>query len=175
MERRDYATLFRAAAGLPYDFHVVASGWSPGSGFSAQGAFASAEVPPNVRFGGGYSSLALRDLYAGCRLVVVPLQVTTYAAGITTMLEAMAMGKAVVVSDSPGIREMVKDGQSGRLVPVGDAAAMARAIAELWERPDLLERMGRHNRAWVERSLNNEVYATRVRELLTGAQPARVK
>jgi glycosyltransferase involved in cell wall biosynthesis len=174
MERRDYPTLFRAASQLDYPFHVVASGWSPGSGYSA-GSFQGQAVPGNVRFGSGYSSRALRDLYAGARLVVAPLQATTYASGITTILEAMAMGKAVVASDSPGICEMVKDGVSGRLVPVGDDAAMARAADALWREPEALERMGRHNRAWIERDYNNEVYAARAAAVLSGTRPSRVK
>ncbi|MBN1203414.1 MAG: glycosyltransferase [Myxococcaceae bacterium] len=164
MEQRDYPTLQAAVEGTPYRFHVVASGWSPGAGYGAARGISAAS---NIEVGRGYSTQKLRSLYAAARFVVVPLKSVTYAAGVTGIVEGMAMGKAIIASASPGILDYVRDGVSGRLVPVGDPEAMRRAIAELWEQPELCARMGAHNRQWIEREINTQRYVEKVVRLLS--------
>lgn len=67
--------------------------------------------------------------------------------GITN-LEAAACGTPVVASNSPGLRESVRDGETGLLVPHGDVAAMARALTQLLGDRVRIERMGMHARAF---------------------------
>jgi GalNAc-alpha-(1->4)-GalNAc-alpha-(1->3)-diNAcBac-PP-undecaprenol alpha-1,4-N-acetyl-D-galactosaminyltransferase len=63
------------------------------------------------------------------------------------VLEAMGMGLAVVCADcQAGPSELIEDGRNGRLVPVGDVDALARAMSELMISPLLRERMGREAR-----------------------------
>jgi N-acetyl-alpha-D-glucosaminyl L-malate synthase BshA len=52
-------------------------------------------------------------------------------------LEAMAMGVPVVATTAEGLPELIRDGETGRLVPVGDVAAMARRGAEILGDPAL--------------------------------------
>ena len=61
--------------------------------------------------------------------------------GITN-LEAAACGTPVVASNSPGIRESVLDGETGFLVPHGDAGAMAAALDRLAAAPALVSALG---------------------------------
>ena len=61
--------------------------------------------------------------------------------GITN-LEAAACATPVVASNSPGIRESVRDGETGILVPHGDVAAMARAMGSLAASPEMVGRLG---------------------------------
>jgi glycosyltransferase involved in cell wall biosynthesis len=61
--------------------------------------------------------------------------------GITN-LEAAACATPVVASNSPGIRESVRDGETGFLVPHGDTAAMGAAMRRLAESPDLVASLG---------------------------------
>lgn len=158
-ESRDYPSLQRAAAKLPYEFRVVASGWAPHAGFnSAQNILPA----PNLSLLARLSYEDLRDAYARARLVVVPIDRVDYAAGVTGICEAMAMGKAVVTTDSPGIRDYVLPGKSGLAVPVGDSVALARAIDTLMKDNDLRARMGAHNRDWVERVMSVDRYVERV-------------
>ncbi|HEX8140538.1 MAG TPA: glycosyltransferase family 4 protein [Pyrinomonadaceae bacterium] len=58
------------------------------------------------------------------------------------IVEAMASGLAVVATKTEGACETVEDGESGLLVPVGDAGAIASAVARLLEDPPVRERMG---------------------------------
>ena len=63
----------------------------------------------------------------------------------TTALEAQAEGVPVIASRSGGLPEVVRDGKTGRLVPVGDAAALADAIAGALAEPE-------RTRHWVEQA-----------------------
>lgn len=67
-----------------------------------------------------------------------------------TNLEAAACGTPVVASNSPGIRESVKDGETGYLVPQGDVEAFGRRLAELAASPALVENLGTRARAFAE-------------------------
>jgi len=68
-----------------------------------------------------------------------------------TVLEANACGVPVVASRRPGLVDSVRDGETGRLVPYGDAAAFAAAALELLADPALRERYAEHARAWAQR------------------------
>lgn len=63
------------------------------------------------------------------------------------LLEAAAMGKAIVTTDHPGCREAVADGVNGLLFPVKDAWACAQAIQALLDDPLRRAAMGRAGRA----------------------------
>jgi glycosyltransferase involved in cell wall biosynthesis len=66
-------------------------------------------------------------------------------------LEAMARGLPVVGTRVCGTNEVIQDGVTGRLVPAGDAAALASALLELLARPDLRASWGRAGRRRFER------------------------
>ncbi len=79
-------------------------------------------------------------VYRRATVVVLP---TTYREGVpSVLLEAMACGRPVVATDMPGCREAVVDGDTGLLVPAGDVAALAGALAELVADPSRRRRMG---------------------------------
>jgi len=69
--------------------------------------------------------------------------------GITN-LEAAACGTPVVASNSPGIRESIRDGETGYLVPHGDTQAMARALDRLAASPELVRALGEAGRRFAE-------------------------
>jgi glycosyltransferase involved in cell wall biosynthesis len=163
-ENRDYAALFAAASALDRPFRVSASGyWHAGGGLGA--------APANVSvFQNRISFPDLRQTYEQARFVVAPLHAVPYAAGATGVVEAMAMGKAVIATASPGIAEYVEDGVTGRVVPPGDAAALARAVEDLWAQPGLCDAMGRRNRAWVEANAGLDSYVRRAAGILAPAR-----
>jgi len=61
--------------------------------------------------------------------------------------QAMAAGRPVVTADTPAAREELEDGRTALLVPPGDPAALAAALARLAADGDLRDRMGRAARA----------------------------
>ena len=67
-----------------------------------------------------------------------------------TNIEASACGTPVVASNSPGIRESVRHGETGFLVPHGDVEAMAAALQRLCESPALVARLGASGRTFAE-------------------------
>jgi len=69
--------------------------------------------------------------------------------GITN-LEAAACATPVVASDSPGIRESVRNGETGLLVPHGDVAAMGRAMARIAADRALVDSFGQAGRRFAE-------------------------
>jgi glycosyltransferase involved in cell wall biosynthesis len=76
---------------------------------------------------------------------------TSLSEGIpTAMLEAMACGLPVVVTDCGGVREAVDDGVEGFVVPLRDPARAADALRGLHQDPGLRRRMGAAGRAVVE-------------------------
>jgi glycosyltransferase involved in cell wall biosynthesis len=62
--------------------------------------------------------------------------------GVNVALEAMAAGRAVVAVNTPDLAAVVRDGETGRLVPSGDAAAAASAIRKLLLDPRERRRLG---------------------------------
>jgi hypothetical protein len=116
---RDYAPLLEAARRLSTTVRIAA--------LSSLGR--SAPLPANVR-AGAVSADAFFDLMRRSRIVVVPMRRgICRSAGQQTYLNAMALGKLVIVTDSPGARDYVEHGVTGLVVPVGDADALAAAIA----------------------------------------------
>lgn len=81
-----------------------------------------------------------------------------------SLLEAMAWGKAVIVSPVGGIPEFVDDGQEGIIVPPDDINAIAGAIRRLAESPALRAQMGQAARARVE-PLDIQRYRVRLGEI----------
>jgi glycosyltransferase involved in cell wall biosynthesis len=65
------------------------------------------------------------------------------------IIEAMAEQKPVVATNGGGVPEIVEDGITGILVPMGDAAGMAEALTYLLANPEAAAQMGRNGRARV--------------------------
>lgn len=129
-----------AAARLKAEFpevRVRLAGWLD----EAPDAIGQAEL--NSIVAGGVEDLGqltdVRPAIAESSVYVLP----SYREGTPrTVLEAMALGRAVITTDAPGCRNTVVDGVNGFLVPVGDSGALYRAMRRFVEEPALAVRMG---------------------------------
>ncbi|MBS4096053.1 MAG: glycosyltransferase family 4 protein [Sulfuricella sp.] len=72
------------------------------------------------------------------------------------LLEAAACGRAIVATDVPGCREIVRDEYNGLLVPARNAEALANALRRLIENPDQRREFGRRGREMVEQEFSVE-------------------
>lgn len=153
-EHRDYTTLARACADLPVHVFVAA-----GSLFSPAARQAAPTTWPTNFRSGFADHLTLRAWYARAAVVAVPLVPTDFQAGVTTILEAMAMAKAVVVSATEGQRDIVEDGVTGVMVPPGDSGALREAIRQLMADPPKRAQLGENAREAVVSRFGLDRYA----------------
>jgi glycosyltransferase involved in cell wall biosynthesis len=85
----------------------------------------------------------LRQIYAAADLFVLPSLEDNFP---NTMLEAMSCGTPVIAFEVGGIPDVVKDGITGRTVPLGDVSAMAAAILDCVLADDQRRRLGEASR-----------------------------
>lgn len=161
LEWRDYPTMLAAVEGMALDVRLAAaSPWSKHKNETEK-----RELPPNVT-AKRYNYAELRDLYAAAHFVVVPLYDNDFQAGVTTMLEAMAMGKAVIVTRTEGQRDVIQDGVNGVYVPPADPVALRAAIQRLLDHPEEAARIGANARHTIEQHMSLESWIERIARVL---------
>ena len=119
------------------------------------------KIQGKVIFAGGVSNDEINRYYADADLVVLP---SLKEATSISALEAMSSAKPVVASHVGGLPYLVKDGETGSLVPPADPEALASAIIELISSPDRRRRMGEAARSRVLRELTWDHIARRTSE-----------
>ena len=97
-------------------------------------------IPEGVQLVGALPHEQVLRLFRSARAVVVPSVWSDPCP--TVVLEAMAAGRPVVAAASGGILDMVVDGDTGLLVPPGDASALAQAIASVLSDPQTARAFG---------------------------------
>ncbi|SAK51962.1 glycosyltransferase group 1 protein [Caballeronia hypogeia] len=90
----------------------------------------------NVEIAPAIGLNAARKLYDWADVIVVPLRANTHASGLTVLLESVALGKPVIVTDVGGLRDYFGTGHVS-YVPAHDRAALKRAVDELRANPSL--------------------------------------
>lgn len=91
----------------------------------------------------------MTEVLAASHAVCLP---SRYAEGVPkSLIEAAAAGRPLVTTDTPGCREIARDGENGILVPAGDVGALASALERLIRDPGLRLRMGQRGRILAER------------------------
>ena len=113
---RDYRALLEAAEGLAAGVTIASRSRAP------------ARPPANVTIG-ELNQRHYEERFRSASIVVVPLEPRRdRSAGQQTYLNAMVLGKPVVVTDALGVRDYVEDRRTGLIVPPGDSAALRAAL-----------------------------------------------
>ncbi len=83
-----------------------------------------------------------------------------------TILEAMSMGKAIVTTDVGGVREMLRDGEEGVIVPVGDSKALANAVIELCRNEERRISIGQKAKERFDKDFTIHAFAARFESMV---------
>jgi glycosyltransferase involved in cell wall biosynthesis len=152
------------AAGVAVEL-VLAGAPDPDSGDSlSEEALSGLSSEPGVEWHGHVADV--REVWRRAAIAVLP---STYGEGLpAALLEAAACGRPIVGADMPGIREIVRQDETGLLVPPGDVSRLAEALAALAADPMRRQAMGQAGRALVEREFSEAIVAGQTLQLYRG-------
>lgn len=154
---RDYPTLFEAVRPLPIKVRIL-----------THQTFPAGSVPENVEIVA--NSDTPEEFYeplARSMFVVIPiLDGHLRSSGQGTYLGAMVLGKAVIVSDTPGARDLIQDGATGLLFRPGDAPDLRAAIETLLSDRDLRRQIGEQGRCAVLGKFTHAMYWRLIFEMM---------
>jgi glycosyltransferase involved in cell wall biosynthesis len=174
-EMRDYGTFLEALRplGIPCHIAVGAGVFGTTSDRWWKDSLKHQELPAGVTVG-NKSFTELRDLYARSKFVVLPLLPSDMDNGITALLEAFAMAKPVIVTDTPGQVGVLEDGVNCLRVPPFDVIALRDAIVRLWNDPELCTRLGTAGRELVVARHRLDLWGEALRRGVEEASSLRV-
>jgi glycosyltransferase involved in cell wall biosynthesis len=125
-------------------------------------------IADRVEFTGPVSRDELRTRYAQCDAFVLPAiqdaKGDVEGLGVV-LIEALLQGKPVIASESGGIVDIVRHAKTGLLVPPGDSAKLAEAIAVYMSDPELAAALARNGRAHVLREFSWSTITDRLVEV----------
>lgn len=131
---RDYATLLEAARRLPrIPLHLVVHPEN----------IRGLELPPNVTVHTSIPNALATRIIAHAEIMVLPLLHAQVPCGHVTAVMAMHLERAILATDSAGLHDYLRQGDTAELVPAADPAAMARALERLWQDPAARQALGR--------------------------------
>lgn len=144
---RDYKTLIEAARRLPGIRFILVVRPDSLNGLA---------LPPNVSVYTDISFGRAMNVLAHSRFMALPLINSEVPCGHVTVVAAMHLAKAFVITASSGVRDYVRNGENGVTVTAGSVAELAAAIERLWEDPNLCVTMGRAGQHFAARECSEE-------------------
>lgn len=161
---KDFAILIRAFSSvvkeMPNSFLWIAGDGDATYKQSLEQLVGELGLSQNVKFLG--TRRDVDSLLDACDLFA--LSSITEASSMT-VLEAMAMRRAVLATRTGGNPELVIPGDTGMLVPVGDVSAMAAAMLRLLKDPEQRKRMGRNGSQKVKQNFSWDLSLAQYRDL----------
>ena len=161
---RDYETFMKAIGALGYPTKILLP--DKGTAMYHQSVLNEKECPENVTIvRHDFDLYTWNEYIAGARIVVVPIRKgTLQSAGISVYLEAMALGKPVVITEGVSTFGIITKNEA-EIVPPGDPDALGNAIRKLWENREYSERLAHNGKQF---ALSLEGPERMVRDILEG-------
>lgn len=122
-----------------------------------------------IDFAGSKDHTQLPYYYSAAEALLMPSDYESFG---MAALEAMASGTPVIASGVGGLQYLIKDGETGYLVPVRDAEALATSLCRLLSHPSDRQRMGT-NAAAVAQGYDWKIIASKLIEVFVEAKRAR--
>ncbi|MCO5169506.1 MAG: glycosyltransferase family 4 protein [Planctomycetes bacterium] len=132
--------------------------------------------PPNVHVHLRLPKPRAWALVKGCRVFVLPLGSRAARTGHSCLVQAMAFGRPVVTTDSLGLWEYVRPGETALVVPPGDPDRLAEGLRTLWTDGAWAAALGEAGRLLAESALSERQVARTSADLLrrlAGRPPRR--
>jgi glycosyltransferase involved in cell wall biosynthesis len=136
---RDYPTLMKAARLLPHIRFVV---------IGRPENFEGLDIPLNVTWHVNTTVKFAMSLLKHSRFMVLPLTSSEVPCGHVTIVAAMLLGKAMIVTASSGVDDYVKANENALVCPVSNANALSTLIEKLWKDTALCARLGGSGKAF---------------------------
>lgn len=171
---RDFLTFGRAASRAGYPARIVCLGQDLHPDFARFGAHVRIDTPGR---GAVFTYPEMMGLHQEARVLAIPLHASPASlAGLTSLVDALALGKPVIMTRNPYIDLDIEALGIGRWVDAGDEEGWVAAIAWFRDHPDEAERMGRRARSLVDEGrLHSDAFADAVEaELTLACSPATV-
>jgi glycosyltransferase involved in cell wall biosynthesis len=163
---RDYATLVKAFNNLNFSLKIYSSG-------QYLGVINNLEVASNIDVvNGSVSWQEILAAYKKAYAVTIPLDIKNKTGcnpiGLTSLIETMAMGKAVIMTRNRAVGIDIEKEGIGIFVEAGDVNGWQQAITYLLENPDVTKEMGKRGRRLCEEKYSLELFSSRLANLLKG-------
>jgi len=125
---RDYELLIRVFSENGYPLHIICD---------SAGIADNKELASNIKIlNGCYGDDYINEL-AAAKVVVIPISVDDISAGQMVLLQAMALKKPIVITDTPTTRLYGRDNHTALFVKKGESVEMHKAINKLWTNKEL--------------------------------------
>jgi glycosyltransferase involved in cell wall biosynthesis len=160
---RDYETLFQIAERSNYRY-VLVSG--------EKNIPPNRPLPPNVSVFYELDPITLRDFYARAKLVLVVSKPESVpegsdCSGQIVVMDALAMGKAVVATDRSWIKDYFIPDQDLVVVEANNPEVLIAAVNKLWSDPEAREKLGQAGQAKVKLRYTTQTFAQALKSLMS--------
>jgi glycosyltransferase involved in cell wall biosynthesis len=154
-EKRDYPTLLKAWKATHH----------PGTKLCIIGDDSILETE-TIKVISKIDILELKQYIASSLFVIIPLPVFYYSYGQMSFLQSMAMGKPVIVTETPSSVDYLKDVTGALLVKPYDSFDLKYKIEYLLQNKEILAKMGDEARKYIASTLNEETMAKKIHNLI---------
>lgn len=182
-ESRDYNTLIKAFEGIDYNLEIYCSSKSAPS-VTPISSNIKVQYSNRDSLALAWKALSWQELlakYARAYAIAIPLNIpqhridTTPLYGLTSLLDAMAMGKAVIMTKHRQVNIDVEKEGIGLWVEPGDVIGWQKAVSYLLKHPEQTQEMGKRARKLAEQKYNLEHFSAQLAAALKGTSVATIE